>query len=135
MIKDRVIEILELKGIPKEKFYTKIGMTSANFRGNAKKTPLNSTAIENIISEIPDLNAEWLITGKGNMLQHQDLPKPAIDTNRMDELNEMLEMQRKLIKNLEAEVKRLEKELEKTQSFPSSRMAADDELSYAKKKR
>ena len=45
-------------------------MTSANFRGNAKKTPLNSTAIENILSEIPDLNTEWLLTGKGEMLKN-----------------------------------------------------------------
>lgn len=69
MIKERVIQLLENKGIAKEKFYKKIGVTSANFRGNAKNTPLNSTAIENILSEIPDLNVEWLLTGKGSMLK------------------------------------------------------------------
>jgi len=69
MIKERVIKVIEYKGIPKEEFYKKIGMTSANFRGNAKKTPLNSSAIENILSEIPDINIEWLITGKGKMLK------------------------------------------------------------------
>lgn len=68
MIKDRVIQAIENKGIAKESFYAKIGMTSANFRGKAKSTPLNSTAIENILSEIPDLNANWLLTGKGDML-------------------------------------------------------------------
>ena len=47
-IKARVVEVLELKGIPKESFYQKIGVTSANFRGKAKGTPLNSDAIENI---------------------------------------------------------------------------------------
>jgi hypothetical protein len=49
MIKDRIIQILEKKRISKEKFFVKIGMTSANFRGNAKKTPINSNAIENIL--------------------------------------------------------------------------------------
>lgn len=68
MIKDRVIQLIEYKGIAKESFYTKIGMTSANFRGTAKKTPLNSTAIENVLSEIPDANPMWLLTGKGNMI-------------------------------------------------------------------
>ncbi len=68
MIKDRVIQLIEYKGIAKEAFYTKIGMTSANFRGTAKKTPLNSTAIENVLSEIPDANPMWLLTGKGNMI-------------------------------------------------------------------
>jgi hypothetical protein len=67
-IKERIIYLLEYKGIAKEEFYTKIGMTSASFRGNAKKTPLNSNAIENILAVIPDLNSNWLLTGKGEML-------------------------------------------------------------------
>ena len=71
MIKERIIKVIELKGIPKEIFFKKIGMTSANFRGDAKKTPLNSTAIENILSEIPDLNPRWLLTGEGDMLNGQ----------------------------------------------------------------
>lgn len=61
--------MLETRGVPKESFYKKIGMTSANFRGSAKTTPLNSKAIENILSEIPDINSEWLLTGKGGMFK------------------------------------------------------------------
>ncbi len=68
MIKERIIKVIESKGIPKESFFKKIGMTSASFRGDARKTPLNSTAIENILSEIPDLNPRWLLTGDGSML-------------------------------------------------------------------
>src|SRR5690554_4081372 len=68
MIKERIIQLVENKGIAKENFYTKIGMTSASFRGKAKETPINSTAIENILSEIPDVNPVWLLTGKGEML-------------------------------------------------------------------
>lgn len=69
MIKERIIQLLEKKGIAKEEFYVKIGMTSASFRGNAKKTPLNSNAIENLISIIPDVNPDWLLTGRGSMLK------------------------------------------------------------------
>lgn len=67
MIKDRVIQVIENKGIKKGEFYNKIGMTSANFRGSAKRSPLNSNAIENILSEIEDINPRWLITGEGQM--------------------------------------------------------------------
>jgi hypothetical protein len=74
MIKERVIQIIDYKGIGKESFYSQIGMTSANFRGKAKETPLNSNAIENILSVIPDLSPEWLLTGKGTMLK-VDLPE------------------------------------------------------------
>ena len=45
-------------------------MTSANFRGNAKKTPLNSNAIENILSRLPQINACWILTGEGEMLNN-----------------------------------------------------------------
>jgi len=69
MIKERVIQLLEYKMIPKEDFYAKIGMTSASFRGNAKKTPLNSNAIANILSQISDVNSDWLLTGQGEMLK------------------------------------------------------------------
>ena len=68
MIKERIIQFIDLKGVTKEHFYNKIGMTSANFRGKAKETPINSTAIENILSEFPDLNLDWLITGKGEQI-------------------------------------------------------------------
>lgn len=68
MIKERILQFIDYKGVVKERFYEKIGMTSANFRGKAKETPINSTAIENILSEFPDLNLEWLITGRGEMI-------------------------------------------------------------------
>ena len=73
MIKEIIIKLIEFKGLPKEKFYKDIGMTSANFRGKAKNTPLNSNAIENILSVIPDANLNWLITGDGNMIKKEVL--------------------------------------------------------------
>ena len=72
MIKERVVQVIEIKWIAKEKFFEKIGVTSANFRGNARKTPLNSTTIENILSEIPELNPEWLLTGKGSIFKESE---------------------------------------------------------------
>jgi len=69
MIKDRIVKLLENRNIPKGVFFSKIGMTTANFRGEARKTPLNSNTIVNILSELPDISAEWLLTGKGEMLK------------------------------------------------------------------
>jgi len=69
MIKERILQIIDFKKLKKEDFFKKIGMTSANFRGNAKNTPLNSNAIENILSEMPEISPEWLLTGEGDMLR------------------------------------------------------------------
>ena len=62
-IKDRVLTLPKKHGISKEAFFDSIGMTSANFRGKARKTPLNSNAIVNIITKYPDTNLYWLLNG------------------------------------------------------------------------
>lgn len=88
MIKERIIQFVDSKGITKESFYGKIGMTSANFRGKAKETPINSTAIENILSEFPDLNLEWLITGKGEMTKpNNQIIKNEGNNNNQNNIN------------------------------------------------
>lgn len=68
-IKDRVLQLAELLGLGKKKFCEDIGMTYSNFTGKAKETPLNSTAIANILSIVPNVNIEWLITGNGDILR------------------------------------------------------------------
>ncbi len=71
-IKERCLELAKFKGFSKEMFCSKIGMTYANFKGAAKKTPLNSNAIENILTIIPDVNLDWLLTGRGPMLRDEE---------------------------------------------------------------
>ena len=105
-IKERVMYILEYKGIAKENFFTEIGMTSANFRGSAKHTPLNSTAIANIFTAIPDINLTWLITGKGEMLDNH---AQTADNKFAMELIEKKEAE---IKSLERKIWEQEKEIE-----------------------
>ncbi len=80
-IKERVIYFIENQSIKKEFFFNNIGITSANFRGNAQKTPLNSNAIENIITKYPEINLQWLVTGKGEMLIDIVSKKTNEDTN------------------------------------------------------
>jgi len=97
-IKERVIKIAENIEISKEKFFTGIGMTSANFRGKAKETPLNSNAIENIITTYPEINLHWLITGMGDMflIESKTLERFDLITDRN------IQTQRVPLYNLEA---------------------------------
>lgn len=69
MIKERIVQLIETKRVPKEKFFSDMGVTSANFRGKARSTPVNSDVIANIFAAFPDVNLEWLIAGKGQMFK------------------------------------------------------------------
>ena len=71
-IKERVLEIIEHYGYTKTEFCAncaKIGITTANLRGNARKTPLNSDALEKIFSLCPEISPDWLIMGTGDMMR------------------------------------------------------------------
>lgn len=68
-IKERVLQISEYKGIAKERFFEDLGMTYGNFKGRQKTTSLNSDFLDKIISIYPDINSEWLLTGRGEMLK------------------------------------------------------------------
>lgn len=85
-IKERVLEIAKYKGVSYERFCESIGMTYGSFKGIAKERPLNSDAIEIIITNNPDINSNWLLTGKGNMLGSDkvyDLEKESITVSEL----------------------------------------------------
>ena len=108
-IKRRIIEFIEKEGIAKESFYKKIGMTSASFRGTAKNTPLNSDAVENILSELPQINIHWLLTGEG-----PNTPQEPINQNQNDmniELVKMIDRKDREIGELQATIANLREEI------------------------
>lgn len=72
-VKERVLFIAENKGIAKNKFIESIGMTYGNFNGSQRKRPLNSDAINNILSNNPEISAEWLLTGEGSMIKEENV--------------------------------------------------------------
>jgi hypothetical protein len=99
MIKDRIRKIIEIKRVPKEKTYKELGVTSANFRGLAKATPVNSDVIERFFKMFPDVNLEWLITGNGPKLKTDVLPN-TVTLDRYTEVvreNEQLRLQVKAL--------------------------------------
>jgi phage repressor protein C with HTH and peptisase S24 domain len=83
-IKERILQVAKYKGFTLENFCNKIGLTYGNFKGKAKETPINSDAIVNILSIIPDINIEWLLTGEGQMLKEQP---PVHSSIKPDDIN------------------------------------------------
>ena len=74
------MQLIQSKGVPKERTFAALGVTSANFRSRAKSTPVNSDVLEKLYAMFPDLNLHWLLTGDGPMLT---TPSP-IETSILD---------------------------------------------------
>lgn len=69
-IKDRILKVAETYKVSKEKFFEELDISYGNFKGSAKKTPINSLFLENLLTKYPELSAEWLVTGRGPMLRN-----------------------------------------------------------------
>ena len=68
-IKERVLYFTDYKDFAKEKFFEELGVTYGNFKGKAKEKALSSDILAKIVSKYPEINPEWLLTGKGPMLK------------------------------------------------------------------
>lgn len=91
-IKQRVIYFVESQKIKKEDFYKKISSNGGNFRGKSLSSELSGDKIAEILAIYPEINPEWLVLGKGNMLKDMSI-KPiesigwAIKPDNKDEQN------------------------------------------------
>lgn len=86
MIKDRILQFIEYKGITKNKFEVVCGLPS-RYVSNIGKS-IQSDVIERIVLNYPDINLHWLITGKGDMVIEQ--PK-ADNGDNLDDLRKQVE--------------------------------------------
>ncbi len=89
-IKERALHIAELKGISKELFFQRIDMTYGSFKGSAKNRPLNSDAIEKILTFYPDINPSWFVLGQGSILK-ESAPETAVQKSESSELLKRVE--------------------------------------------
>jgi len=68
---DRVREYLDNKGVSKYSFYKKTGLSN-KFLDNSSN--MGTDKAEIILRYYPEINLEWLITGKGSMLKEEQAP-------------------------------------------------------------
>lgn len=69
-IKGRLLQFLDNKKITKQKFCTKTGISYSNIKGKAQKSELGGIQIVKILEVFPEINPEWLLLGKGEMLRN-----------------------------------------------------------------
>jgi transcriptional regulator with XRE-family HTH domain len=71
-MKDRIIQFLKEMNLTSTKFADQIGVqrSSISHLLSGRNKP-SFDFIEKMLGAYPDLNAQWLITGKGNMFENQ----------------------------------------------------------------
>lgn len=108
-IKENILYFIEKQGISKSLFYEISGISASNFKGSGLKSEIGGDKIVKILTLFPDLNSEWLLTGKGSMLKSNDIASN--DNTRDDQLLRENDMQAKIIAGLEFKIVTLEKEI------------------------
>lgn len=66
-VRDRLIQFAKLKERSVRAFESKVGLTNGYI--NAIRVSIGPDKIDSIVSNYPDLNVEWLLTGEGEMLK------------------------------------------------------------------
>lgn len=67
MIVDRILRIIELKGLNKSRFYKETGLSNG-FLDKVKD--VGASKIELILKTYPDINPKWILTGKGDIFKN-----------------------------------------------------------------
>ncbi len=65
-IKQRILYFAETLGISKRNFYSKIGVSRGTLESN---TGITEDVMAKFIATYPNINLEWLLTGKGSMVK------------------------------------------------------------------
>lgn len=111
MIVDRILKIIELKGINKSKFYKETGLSNG-FLDKVKD--VGASKLELILKAYPDINPHWLVTGSGNILKQNESnygiveePQEPYNADNMTMLMNMLKDKDDKILELSMEIGRL----------------------------
>lgn len=82
-IKQRILQFVDYKQIERKNFFGELNVATSNFRGSALYSEVGGDVIAKILSNHPKLNAEWLLTGNGDMLK-SEIATEVINTPRVE---------------------------------------------------
>lgn len=117
---NRIYQYIDYRGIKPTRFEKQLGLSNGYLGTQLKRNAdLGESVINKIIDNCLDLNSEWLITGRGNMLidsfEENMLKEPQVfyqekevESERIQELKETIATQREFIDFLKRKIDRLE---------------------------
>lgn len=71
-IKDKILAFLKERNIRKIDFFEATGIQSSNFKGKNMASQPGGEMIVKVLTLYPELSAEWLLRGEGNMIKPDD---------------------------------------------------------------
>lgn len=80
-IKQRLLQFAKSQGLIMGDFYKKIELAHSNFSGEALCSALKSDNIVKVLTVYPELSADWLLLGKGEILRKNNLKNPVQQDN------------------------------------------------------
>lgn len=118
-IKDRIIEYLKINGITKQDFCKETGISYANMVGKSLKSELGGEQISSIFMKFPNINPDWLLLGKGEILRKSD-EDPTHDVRGTIDVDHMQSLIDILNRTLSEKDKQISQLLEIIKNFSSS---------------
>lgn len=91
--KERLLQYIEAKGISKPVFYAETGIKRGLLDADKLKSTVSDIFIAKIFAVYPDLSLEWLITGKGEMLNNLATARPGEIVNHQPQAPTVTEQQ------------------------------------------
>ncbi|MDD2675648.1 MAG: hypothetical protein PHF81_12290 [Flavobacterium sp.] len=109
IIKQNILRYLDFIGVTQYKFHQKTGITRGVLVQNNGMSEENTARF---LAHYEDVNVEWLLTGKGEMLKNgaEKQPEPSNFREQLDDKNALLKIYREKIQDLEKENAKLKKE-------------------------
>jgi len=106
----RIKEFIEYKGLNVRNFEITVGFSNGAFASQLKnQRTIGVDKLENILNTYPEINANWLLTGKGQMLLGKpDLIKePQIEYKLSETEKELIQVLKDQLEDLKKDKERL----------------------------
>ncbi|OXA83783.1 hypothetical protein B0A56_00635, partial [Flavobacterium columnare NBRC 100251 = ATCC 23463] len=95
-LKENIMQYLEIKGISKYEFYQKTGVSNGIL---SQKNGMSEDNLLKFLSYYSDVNPEWLLTAKGEMLK-TNITTEAVQENSGIDYKELAEARKETIESL-----------------------------------
>jgi plasmid maintenance system antidote protein VapI len=101
---NRISKLIESTGLNPTSFAAKIGVQQMTLWGQLNgKRRLSLDSVLAILNSYPEISAEWLMRGIGDMKKGNDAQE-----KRLDNLVDVISMQQETIRNLQDKIKQLQ---------------------------